>query len=131
MVLAGTKAIERGDGGATVGEGQYLVERNVVACGPALPSPFDDLRGVDECSVHIEEDGLAADLDHYLWSHCFCRLILGRCWRDFCPSFCDVPLRYWFRCGPVCLCLLLFRSGAEARRAFCHICQRPEGLCSL
>src|SRR3954462_5671402 len=104
MVLAGTKAIERGDGGAAVGEGQYLVERNVVAWGPALPCAFDDLRGVDECAVHVKEDSLAAALDRVFMVALFFSLEFCDGVEIFALVFCDVPLRYWFRCGPVCCC---------------------------
>jgi hypothetical protein len=71
-----------------------------VTCGPALPCAFDDLRGVDQGAVHVEEDGFASDLCHVFMVALFFVLV-----------FFYGPLRDGFRCGPV---WLLSGSGAEA-----------------
>jgi len=75
MVVARAEVLERGYSGTAMGERQNVGEVQVVARCPAFPSSFDHLCGVDEGSVHIEEDGLASDLE--LFTHKFYGRILG------------------------------------------------------
>ena len=64
VVVAGAELLEGGDGGTAVGEGEDVGQGEIVACCPISPCAFDDGSGVDEGSVHVEEDGFAADFEH-------------------------------------------------------------------
>ena len=62
--LVRKQLLDGGEAGAAMGEGDDVVRIHVVAMGPAAPDAGDGGGGVDEDTVHVNEQGRTVNAGH-------------------------------------------------------------------